>query len=100
IRTLRSRGKLGNNEAVNARRWAFHEITRQVTLRISGDRTADVLSLAYAAIILSTVSSSESLTPEETRVLKAAIDSLFDAQNKKDGSWPLSRPIFHYPEYG
>jgi hypothetical protein len=105
LRTLRRRGKL-DEEKKDSRRWAFNEITRQVTLKISGDRTADMPSLAYAAIILSSTSrrnlssSSDLLTPEESRILKAAIDTLFDAQNKKDASWPLSRPIFLYPKYG
>jgi hypothetical protein len=100
IRVLRRRGKLDQELEKYSKRWAFNEITRQITLRISGDSNTDVFSLAYAAIILSPVSPSDRLTPEETRVLRTAIDSLFDAQNKEDGSWPLSRPIFHYPEYG
>src|SRR4029077_9312624 len=36
---------------------------------------------------------------EQTSIQRSALKSFFECQGK-DGTWPLSRPLFHYPKVG
>jgi hypothetical protein len=81
------------------RSWAVGEINRQIGLFASAEKTADAYALAYSTILLGNLSSSEESTPEEARLERAAINLFFDRQ-LDDGTWPSSRPLFHYPEAG
>ena len=39
------------------------------------------------------------MSPEQTNILRTAVQTIFECQ-LADGTWPLSRPLFHYPNYG
>ena len=39
------------------------------------------------------------ISPERSSIQRAALQTVFDCQ-LKDGTWPLSRPLFHYPKVG
>ena len=55
--------------------------------------------MAYALIVATMVTPRKSITPEQSSIQHAAIKCFFDCQ-LTDGTWPLSRPLFHYPEFG
>jgi ATPase family protein associated with various cellular activities (AAA) len=79
--------------------WAEREINKQIALLTRNDKTADVFQLAYAAILLTNLVEPASVTPDQDFILDAALEVLFERQ-RDDGTWPLSRPLFHYPSVG
>jgi hypothetical protein len=99
IRTLQKQpeGFAEANRSVSE--WAEHEINRQITLLTRNDKTADVFSLAYAAILLANLVEPSSITPDQDFLVDSALEVLFERQ-RTDGTWPLSRPLFHYPAIG
>jgi hypothetical protein len=107
VRALSGRHPLESETRRNVRRWAVAEINRQIALFASSDKTADAYALAYSTILLENLSSldqsasdTDESTPEEASLARAAIKLLFDQQRKEDGTWPPSRPLFHYPGAG
>ena len=99
VRVLKARSRLDSELADAVKEWALREITRQVTLLVSDARTRDVYSLAYSTILLTSLSDPSKIKPEEKRIQETAIQHLFASQ-LPDGSWPPSRPLFHYPGVG
>jgi ATPase family associated with various cellular activities (AAA) len=99
VRTLKPRGLLDQKTRRAVRLWTVGEINRQIGLFASAEKTADAYALAYSTILLGNLSSSEESTPEEARLERAAIKLFFDKQ-LDDGTWPSSRPLFHYPKAG
>lgn len=81
------------------RTWARGEIHRQVALISTRSRIADPLQLAYAVVLAASASADEQTSPEEKALVRGALKTFFDAQ-QPDGSWPLSQPLFHYPDVG
>jgi hypothetical protein len=81
------------------RLWSVGEINRQIGLFASAEKSADAYALIYSTVLLGNLSSSEESTPEEARLERAAIKLFFDRQ-LDDGTWPASRPLFHYPKAG
>lgn len=80
--------------------WAEQEINKQIALLTRDDKTADVFQLAYGVILLANlVEPVAALTPDQEFVIDAALSLLFERQ-RSDGTWPLSRPLFHYPSVG
>jgi hypothetical protein len=79
--------------------WARSEINKQVSLLTAKSRDNDPLQLAYALILAVTTTPDEKTSPEDKAIFGHALALFFAAQND-DGSWPLSRPLFHYPEVG
>ena len=98
VRTL-PRELLDEKMRAAVRLWTVGEINRQIGLFASAEKTADAYALAYSTVLLGNLSSSEESTPEEARLERAAIKLFFDRQ-LDDGTWPSSRPLFHYPEAG
>jgi hypothetical protein len=101
VRVLWKRDKLriGSDLWQSVRKWALTEIMRQLSLRIREHKMSDVFSLAYATIIVASISEAATSSPDEMNIVRTAVDELFAAQ-LKDGSWPPSRPLFHYPGVG
>lgn len=97
VRVLQRRRKLRNPEKIRA--WALTQITKQIALLLSESKTQDVYTLAYGTILFSSLSDPAKVTPEEKRIQDTAIQQLFKHQ-LPDGSWPRSRPLFHYPQAG
>jgi adenylate kinase family enzyme len=100
VRVLRKRRRLDEETAEAAKRWAWTELRRQLALRISESKFSDMYSLAYSALITIALSSPAEAQPEEKRSQQTALKVFFDSQQQNDGSWPLSRPLFHYPGVG
>jgi hypothetical protein len=99
IRVLAKRGKLIRRIRRNAHRWALSELNRQIGLWWAKDKTADVFALAYAAMIVASLPTEPYPTPDEKQALRSAITLLFETQ-REDGTWPSSRPLFHYNRFG
>jgi hypothetical protein len=92
-RCLESKSELGE-----IARWAWHEIDHQFALTAANSKTADFFQLAYAIILVASLVPQDILSPDHNLILQTALRLLFD--NLKDGSWPRSQPLFHYPEAG
>jgi hypothetical protein len=80
-------------------KWAKTEINKQIALLTARSRVADALQLAYALILARTSASDEQVSPEEKQIFDSSLAEFFGVQNE-DGSWPYSRPLFHYPNVG
>ncbi len=99
LRALNERGALRDDLKKLATKWAWRETEHQLALHASGSKDADVFALAYAAIICSSLTVPSTLTPVEKRIQQTAIRVVFERQ-LPDGTWPQSRPLFHYPGVG
>lgn len=99
VRTLQRAGRLDPDTADAVRGWARAHMEREIALLVSADQFADPYALAYAAITFASIVDESRLTPQEKRLLSASVDRVFAAQND-DGSWPRSRPLFHYQKVG
>jgi len=80
-------------------RWTRSEVDRQIALISAKSKSADPLSLAYAIALSNEVSTDEQNSPESKQIFSHALALFFESQNE-DGSWPTSRPLFHYPKVG
>lgn len=81
------------------RRWSVAEIHRQIALLATESRIADPLQLGYAIVLAVSSQSAETTTPEDKALFSGALRIFFEHQSA-DGLWPLSQPIFHYPDVG
>jgi hypothetical protein len=99
VRALRHRSKLRDDleKAVNA--WAWHELTYQLALVNAKSKTADAFAVAYLLMLVTAVTPRSETRPEQTRIQRAALETFFSCQ-LADGTWPLSRPLFHYEKFG
>ena len=99
VRALRRRGKLTSELEEAVKTWAWSELTRQLALIHAESKTQDAFAVAYLLMLVAAVTQSGKINPEETSIQRAALKTFFSRQ-LKDGTWPLSRPLFHYPNYG
>jgi hypothetical protein len=99
IRTLKHSGSINSDVEKAARKWSHAAMEHEIALLVADDDLADAFALSYAAITFATLSNESRLTPQEKRILSLAVDRVFAAQNT-DGSWPRSRPLFHYSNVG
>jgi hypothetical protein len=99
VRTLRRRGKLKDELQKLVNEWAWAELTRQLALIQAKSKTADAFAVAYLLMLVPAVTPSSKTNPEQTSIQRAALKTFFDCQ-RDDGTWPLSRPLFHYANYG
>jgi hypothetical protein len=99
VRTLRRREKLNDKLEDLVNKWAWAELTRQLALIQAKSKTADVFAVAYLLMLVPTVTPRSKTDPEQTSIQRAALKTFFDCQ-RDDGTWPLSRPLFHYKDYG
>jgi hypothetical protein len=79
--------------------WARAEINKQVSLIAADSRAGDPLQLAYALILTVTAAPNTVRSPEDLEIFRHALKLFFEKQ-KPDGSWPASRPLFHYQKVG
>ncbi len=98
-RTLVQLGAIGQAPTVDMHRWARSEINKQIALIGAGSRTADPLQLAYALILATDTLVDERTSPEDKEIFSHALNVFFEEQ-LDDGTWPLSRPMFHYRKVG
>lgn len=99
VRVLLRLKQMNPDYLIRVRNWAATQVEHEYTLIRSESRSADPLSLAYAVMLVALASEAWSLTPDENLLLRTALDCLFECQ-RQDGTWPLSRPLFHYPSVG
>lgn len=94
--------KFGQDEVpviADMHRWARNEINKQIALIGAKSRSSDPLQLAYALILALNTLPEQASTPEDKEIFSHALDLFFERQ-LEDGSWPLSRPMFHYSKVG
>jgi ATPase family associated with various cellular activities (AAA) len=99
VRTLRRRKKLNDELQDLVNKWAWAELTRQLALIQAKSKTADAFAVAYLLMLVPAVTPSSKTDPEQTSIQRAALETFFDCQ-LHDGTWPLSRPLFHYEKFG
>jgi len=99
VRALFRRSKLPDNLRKLVNDWAWAELTRQITLVQAKSKTADAFAVAYLIMLAAAVTPSSKITPEQTSTLRTALKTFFGMQ-LEDGTWPLSRPLFHYKKFG
>jgi len=96
VRALKHRSKLTGDleRAVNS--WAWGELPYQVGLVQAKSKTADAFAVAYLVMLVTAVTPRYETTPEQTSIQRSGLKIFFDCQREDDGTWPLSRPLFHY----
>jgi hypothetical protein len=99
VRSLHRRGKLKDELRKLVNKWAWAELTRQLALIQAKSKTADAFAVAYLLMLVTAVTPSSKTDPEQTSIQRAALKTFFECQ-RDDGTWPLSRPLFHYKNYG
>jgi hypothetical protein len=99
VRVLRRRSKLTPTLEKIVNTWAWAELTRQLTLIQAKSKTADAFAVAYLLMLVTAVTPSSRTNPEQTSTQRAALKTFFECQ-ENDGTWPLSRPLFHYKKLG
>lgn len=98
VRVLRRRGKLTPTLEGMVEKWAWTELARQLALIQARSKTQDPYAVAYLLMLVASTPSSK-ITPEQATIRRAALKAVFDSQ-LDDGTWPPSRPLFHYPDFG
>jgi hypothetical protein len=99
VRVLKKCNQLDEDTRICVRQWSWRQIEHELALIISNSKSADPLSLAYSVMLFVSCTKSFESTPDENQILHRAIDCVFESQ-LPDGSWPRSRPLFHYPKVG
>ncbi len=99
VRVLHCRRKFGNGLRKLVNTWAWAELTRQLALIQAKSKTADAFALAYLLMLVAAATPSSRTNPEQTSIQRAALKTFFGCQ-REDGTWPLSRPLFHYEKIG
>ena len=99
VRVLRRRKKLTPDLESMVHDWASRELTRQLALVQAKSKTQDAFAFAYLLMLVTEVTPLSKITPEMASIQRAALQTVFDCQ-LKDGTWPLSKPLFHYPSFG
>lgn len=80
-------------------RWSWAALHAESVLVSSNSHDADVFELAYAILTVTTITEFSEMTPPQRGIIGYGLDQFFAAQGP-DGTWPRSRPLFHYPTYG
>jgi hypothetical protein len=99
VRTLQRRSKLTTDLEEKVNEWAWAELTYQFSLIHAKSKTLDPLALGYLIVLVAAVTPRSKTKPEQTLILRTALKTFFDCQ-LDDGTWPLSRPLFHYEKFG
>jgi hypothetical protein len=99
VRALDKRERLNKKLRTSVEGWAWAELTRQIALVQAKTKTADPFAVAYLLMLVSIATPVSKITPEQTITQRSALNSFFESQ-LDDGSWPLSRPLFHYRKFG
>lgn len=99
VRILRKRKKLTDKLEKAVKTWAWAELPYQLTLVHAKNKMADAFAVAYLLMLVTAVAPVSRTNPEQTSIQRAALKTFFDCQ-LDDGTWPLSRPLFHYPNFG
>ena len=99
IRVLFRRGKLTRRLKQVVRDWAWSELPQQLGMVQAKSKAADAFEVAYLLMLHTALTPKSEKTPEQTSTHRTALKTFFECQ-LNDGTWPLSRPLFHYRNYG
>lgn len=99
VRVLDRRKSLSEVHREKVARWAWSELARQFALLQSGSKSQDAFAVAYLVILSTSLTPKSDISPEQASIRKTALAAFFKNQ-LPDGTWPLSRPLFHYPNIG
>ena len=99
VRVLRSCKKLTPQLEEIVNKWAWVELYRQLALIHGVSKTQDPFAVSYLLMLVTSGTPSSRITPEQASIRRSALKAVFESQ-LEDGSWPLSRPLFHYPGFG
>lgn len=99
VRALRNRSKLTEELDKKVKTWAWTELPYQLALVQANSKTADVFAVAYLIMLVAAVTPRSETSPEQTLIQRAGLKAFFERQ-LEDGTWPLSRPLFHYKSFG
>lgn len=99
VRVLQSRNKFGSDLKERVQKWAWDQLTQQLALTQAKSKMQDAFAFAYLLMLATAVTPLAEMTPEKASFQHSALQTLFERQ-LKDGTWPLSRPLFHYPDVG
>jgi hypothetical protein len=99
VRVLRQWDRLEADVAKKVSKWIWGHLYEESMLIAADSPDADFFELAYSVLTASATSHLDRMTPRERRLLRHAIEQFFGGQ-RKDGTWPRSRPLFLYPRIG
>lgn len=99
-RILKRRSKLPLDLKDKVNGWAWQELPYQIGLVQAKSKTADPFAVAYLVMIVTALTPRSEITPEQTSIQRTGLKTFFDCQRAEDGTWPLSRPLFHYKNLG
>jgi ATPase family protein associated with various cellular activities (AAA) len=99
VRALRRRGKLVPQLEQLVSEWSWRQLTRELSLAQTKSKSKDPFAFAYLLMLVTSVTPVPKISPERSSIQRAALEIVFDSQ-LPDGTWPLSRPLFHYPNFG
>lgn len=99
MRVLKKRGKLSPRRSKKIKKWAWSELSKQLALIQADSKSKDSFAVAYLLIVATALTPKTQISSEEHSIQRTALEAFFRTQ-LPDGSWPLSRPLFHYPGYG
>lgn len=99
VRVLKRRSRLPENLEREVNRWAWGELPYQIGLVQANSKTADAFAVAYLVMLVTSVTPRSETTPEQTSIQRTGLKTFFECQ-RDDGTWPLSRPLFHYEKFG
>jgi hypothetical protein len=81
-------------------RWTWNHLQEESVLVASGSPDADVFEIAYSVLVATQLTPINQMTPQQRSLLGYTVDQFFAGQNEVTGTWPRSRPLFHYPRLG
>jgi len=99
VRALRDWLALPQELIEKTQKWAWSEVSKQLTLIQAKSKAQDAFAVVYSLIVATMLTPRKSITPEQSSIQRTAVKIFFDCQ-LPDGTWPLSRPLFHYPAFG
>jgi hypothetical protein len=79
--------------------WCRKKIEHELALLGTPSNSRDPLALSYAITAFLSVADTDNLSPNDVTIINRAVDCFFLAQ-LEDGSWPRSKPLHHYPNFG
>lgn len=100
VRALMLWGRMDDETGSVVSEWVWNHLREQSVLASSDSPDADVFEIAYSVLLANQLAPLEELTPQQRHVLRFALDQFFSRQNEITGTWPRSRPLFHYPKLG
>jgi hypothetical protein len=79
--------------------WAWNHLTDESVGLSDGWPDSDVHELIYSAMLASRCTIPDQMSEKRREALEFSVGQFFAAQTER-GRWPLSRPLFLYPDFG